>query len=93
MTRKERIDLLLTKIPADKRDAFVAALREAKDQKERVKVLQEYGITFTEEEKAAFKAEEGNEVSDAELDQAAGGCNCSCRLPCPGMCYYYCGPY
>ena len=90
MTRKERIDLLLSKIPEDKRDAFVAKLREAKDQKERAQLLKECGITFTEEEKAAFKAGDGagNEISDAELDQAAGGCSCKCA--CPGNCMSYC---
>ena len=88
MTRKERIDLLLSKLPEEKRDDFVAKLREAKDQKERAQLLKEYGVTFTEEEKTAFKAGDGNEITDAELDQAAGGCSCKCA--CPGQCMSYC---
>jgi len=89
MTRKERIDLLLSKIPEDKRDAFVAKLREAKDRKERRELLKEYGVSLTEEEKAAFKAGDGagNEISDAELDQAAGGCNCTCKAKCKCICH------
>jgi hypothetical protein len=73
MTRKERIDMVLAKIPEDKREAFVAQIREAKDPKERAKVLEEYGVAFTEEEKKAFRTEDeaGNEVSDDELDRAA----------------------
>ena len=90
MTRKERIDMVLAKIPEDKREAFVAQIREAKDREEKAKVLEEYGVAFTEEEKKAFRTEgeAGNEVSDDELDQAAGGCSCKCH--CPGYCYYYC---
>ena len=90
MTRKERIDMVLAKIPEDKREAFVAQIREAKDREEKAKVLEEYGVAFTEEEKKALQAEveAGNEVSDDELDQAAGGCSCKCH--CPGYCYYYC---
>ena len=90
MTRKERIDMVLAKIPEDKREAFVAQIREAKDLKERAKVLEEYGVAFTEEEKKAFRTEDeaGNEVSDDELDRAAGGCSCKCH--CRGICYHYC---
>ena len=90
MTRKERIDMVLAKIPEDKREAFVAQIREAKDREEKAKVLEEYGVAFTEEEKKALQAEveAGNEVSDDELDQAAGGCSCKCH--CPAHCYYYC---
>ena len=90
MTRKERIDMVLAKIPEDKREAFVAQIREAKDREEKAKVLEEYGVAFTEEEKKALQAEveAGNEVSDDELDQAAGGCSCKCH--CRGICYHYC---
>ena len=92
MTRRERIDLLLSKIPEDKRDAFVTKLREAKNQEERARLLNEYGVTFTEEEKAAFKAGDsaGNEISDAELDVAAGGCKCTCKCYCPMHCSHIC---
>ena len=37
MTRKERIDMVLAKIPEDKREAFVAQIREAKDREEKAK--------------------------------------------------------
>ena len=90
MTRKERIDLVLAKIPEDQRDAFIAKFREAKDREAKMAVVKEYGITFTDEEKEAFKAAPGNEISVSELDQAAGGCSCHCKSACPGMCYYYC---
>ena len=90
MTRKERIDLVLAKIPEDQREAFIAKFREAKDREAKMAVVKEYGITFTDEEKEAFKAAPGNEISDSELDQAAGGCSCHCKSACPGMVYYYC---
>ena len=84
MTRKERIDMVLAKIPEDKREAFVAQIREAKDPKERAKVLEEYGVAFTEEEKKAFRTEDqaGNEVSDDELDLVSGGGCASCNTYC-----------
>ena len=85
MTRKEAMNMLLTKIPEDKKELFVAELRAADSKEERGKIFKKYQITLTEEEKAALKAR-GNEVSDDELDEAAGGCcNCHCH------CHWYCG--
>ena len=55
MTRKEKIDLLLSKIEADKKDAFISDLREAKNMEERLEVIKKYGITLTGEEEEALK--------------------------------------
>ena len=89
MTRKEMMDLLLSKVPEEKKDDFVAGLRAAKTNEERVQVLKEFGITLNEEEKNNMKADVRNEISDEELDKAAGGC-CSCHMPCPGSCTQFC---
>ena len=82
MTKKEAMNLLLTKIPEDKKELFVAELRAADSKEERGKIFKKYQITLTEEEKAALK-DSGNKISDADLDEAAGGC-CSCH------CHYHC---
>ena len=83
MTKKEAMNLLLTKIPEDKKELFVAELRAADSKEERGKIFKKYQITLTEEEKAALKAR-SSEVSDDELDEAAGGC-------CQPACHCYCG--
>ena len=85
MTKKEAMNLLLTKIPEDKKELFVAELRAADSKEERGKILKKYQITLTEEEKAALKAR-SSEVSDDELDEAAGGC-CSCHCHCQCGCF------
>ena len=77
MNRKEKLDLLLSKVEEDKKEAFIAELREAKTKAERVAVVKKYGVTLTEEEAQAMKNSAGNEVSDEELDKAAGGCECA----------------
>lgn len=87
MTRKEKIDVLLSKISEDKKEAFVAELRAAKTKEERGEILKKYSVALTGEEAKAFKADTVNEISDAELDKAAGGCchsDCYCSIPCGG---------
>lgn len=79
MTKKEAIDLILSKVSEDKREALIADLREAKTKEDRKKLLEKYGISFTEEEAKAISTKE---VSDQELDNAAGGCSCHCYIPC-----------
>ena len=77
MTKKEAMNLVLSKVPEEKKEAFVKAFREAKTVEERFAVAKKYGATLTDEEAQAIKAEVGGEISDEELDCAAGGC-CSC---------------
>ena len=77
MNRKERMDLLLSKVAEDKKEAFVAELRAAKTPEERLKVAKKYNATLTEDELKAVKAESTNKIADAELDNAAGGCSCA----------------
>lgn len=85
MTRKEAMDLILSKVDESKREAFVKEFRETKTKKERLEIVKKFGVALTEEEVAKIKA--GNELSDEELDKAAGGCcgtscsyNCFCDL-------------
>lgn len=88
MNKKEKIDLLLSKVQEDKKAAFVTELREVKDQPELMELLKKYDIVFSEEEKAVITELSSKEVSDDELDAAAGGCvtfcfrKCTCKQNC-----------
>ena len=71
----------------DKRAPLVEKLRTA-DKSERAKILEEAGIRIPEDWKAAFKKAADFEVSDDDLDMAAGGCltycisSCNCDSDC-----------
>ncbi len=86
MNRKEKLDLMLSKVGEDKKEAFIAEMREAKTKEERFEVVKKYGAALTEEEAQAMKAGAGNELSDEELDKAAGGCSCHCNCSCQCIC-------
>ena len=77
MNRKKALDLILSKVDEDKKEAFVQELRSAKSKEERMTVIRKYGVTLTKEETDALKASKGNAVSDEELDKVAGGCSCA----------------
>ena len=72
MTKKEKLELLLSKVPEEQKAAFVAELREAKNMEAIEALVKKYGISLTDEEKKAMKSRT-KELSDEELDQAAGG--------------------
>lgn len=88
MTRKERMDLLLSKVAEDQKEAFVADLRTAKSKEDRTELFKKYNVVITEEEAADLKEKNGTKLSDEELDAAAGGCvgvgtcNCNCDCSC-----------
>ena len=85
MNRKDKMNLLLSKVPEAQKEAFVKELRETKNKEERGKLLKKYGVSFTEEEAAELK-EHDNKISDEELDNAAGGCCTSCTYNPYGYC-------
>ena len=72
MNDKERIDYLLTKVPEDKKEAFVEDLKGISKLEEGLAVLKKYSISLTEEEMQKLTSK--CEMSDDELDAAAGGC-------------------
>ena len=81
LTKKEKMELLLSKVAENRKADFVAELREAKTKEARQELLWKYNISLSEEEKEAMKTDT-NEVSDEELDVAAGGCCSSCNCSC-----------
>ena len=56
MTRKEKMNLVLSKVAEDKKEAFIAELREAKTPEERLKLVKKYNVTLTEDELKAVRA-------------------------------------
>ncbi|MBR2854666.1 MAG: hypothetical protein IKE81_10110 [Clostridia bacterium] len=82
MTKKEAMDLVLSKVPEEKKEAFVAAIREAKNLKERQEVLKKLDVTLTKDEATALKKNNAIEVSDDELDLVSGGGCASCNTYC-----------
>ena len=88
MTRKERIELLISKVSEDQKEAFIEELRGAKTKEDRLEVAKKYNATLTEEEAKEFMKETANEVSDEDLDTAAGGCTmCSYNCACTCICF------
>ena len=83
MTKKEKMELLLAKLAEEQKAAFVVELRESTTKEARQELLTKYNISLSDEEKEAMKSDT-NEVSDEELDAAAGGCcaGCMCGGPC-----------
>ena len=86
MTRKEKMDLLLTKVPESEKEAFIADLRQIKSREDIPAILEKYHIDLTEEEKVILHETASYVLSDEELDLAAGGCegdwSCSCHCSC-----------
>lgn len=82
MSKKEKIELLLSKVVQEQKADFVAEMREAKTKEARQELLRKYNINLSVEEKEALKANT-NEITDDELDVAAGGCvSCECNVHC-----------
>ena len=80
MSKKEKIELLLSKVAQERKADFVAELCEAKTKEAHQELLRKYNINLSVEEKEALKANT-NEITDDELDVAAGGCvSCECNV-------------
>ena len=87
MNKKEKMDLLLSKVAEDQKEAFVAELRDAKTKSERADILKKYNANLTEEEVKEFRTETANKLSDEELDMASGGGCCTCKCGCECGCF------
>ena len=74
---KEIIELVLAKVPEDKKEAFLAEVSD-KNVKKDAAFLEKYGVKLTAEELEAITSDK---ITDADLDEVAGGCMCCCA-PC-----------
>ena len=87
MTRIEALQQILSRMPEDRKEAFVSELRKAETRDECLEIIKKFGVELTEEEMAAQKKEAGSAVSDEELESAAGGCcNSNCKCNCSTHC-------
>ena len=86
MTKKEKLDLILSKLDTDKKEAFISEIRQAKTKEERTEIIRKYGVQVSKEDIESIQNMAGNKVSDEELDQAAGGCSCACSAHCSAEC-------
>ena len=78
MTRKEKMELLLSKVAEDKKEALIEALRETTTKEERTEVLKNFGVELSKEEFEAITKEEAGLLTDDDLENVAGGCVCIC---------------
>ena len=82
MTIQEANELVLSKVPEEKKEAFIAAITACKDKSEKLAVLEKFGIQLTEKELEALSS---NEITDEELALASGGCELTCCDPFSGL--------
>ncbi|MER2183735.1 MAG: hypothetical protein ABTA22_09465 [Clostridia bacterium] len=78
MTIQEANELVLSKVPEEKKEAFIAAITACKDKSEKLAVLEKFGIQLTEKELGEFGSAK---IMDEDLDLVAGGCDCTCCDP------------
>ena len=80
MTIQEANELVLAKVPEEKKEAFIEAVTACKSKAEKAAVLEKFDIQLTAEELEAINT---SKLKDADLDEAAGGCACCCaQTPC-----------
>ena len=80
MTIQEANELVLAKVPEEKKEAFIEAMSACKSKAEKTAVLEKFDIHLTAEELEAISS---SKLTDADLDEAAGGCACCCgQTPC-----------
>lgn len=80
MTVQEVKELVLSKVPEEKKEAFIEAVTACRTKAEKAAVLEKFGVQLTPEELEAISS---SKMTDAELDEAAGGCSCCCgQTPC-----------
>ena len=76
MTRKEKMDLYLARIPENDRKAFISDLRQLTSYEEIQALLDKHHIELSEDEKTQLWNESSFEISDETLDMATGGGCC-----------------
>ncbi len=86
MDRKEAFDVVLSRLPEDKREEAVARLREVETRAEKLVILKDYGIEINSPEDLLGDDwdADGVDLTDDQLKSVAGGvemtwerdCNC-----------------
>lgn len=79
MTIQEANELVLSKVPEEKKEEFIKAMTGCRNKEEKTAVLEKFGVQLTPEEIEAIGVQK---ISDEALDEAAGGCMCCCDECC-----------
>lgn len=92
MTKKEIVDILLSKVDEDKKEAFAKDLKSADGLAGLTALLDRYGVCLTEEELNAMQTGEDDrrELTEDELDLASGGCGSCDNYDDCKACHAYC---
>ena len=73
---------VLSKVPEEKKQAFIKEISACRTKAERLAVLEKFGIQLTEKELEALSS---SEITDEELALASGGCELTCCDPFSGI--------
>ncbi len=79
MTIQEANELVLSKLPEEKKEAFIKAISMCRNKAEKTAVLEKFGVQLTDIELETIGVQK---LSDEALDEAAGGCMCCCDECC-----------
>ncbi len=79
MTKKEMMDLFLSKLPEEKREDFLKDIRSCKTKKEVKALLKKYGVALSEDEAKMLHESMQKEIAPEDMKNVAGGfCSCEC---------------
>ena len=76
MTKTEVAELVLAKVPEDKKEDFLKELRNSSFKKDAA-FLEKYNVVLTQEELEQIS---NDKITDMDLDEVAGGCMCCCLV-------------
>ena len=69
---------VLSKVPEEKKQAFIKEISACRTKAERLAVLEKFGIQLTEKELEAISS---SKVAEEDLDLVSGGCDADCCDP------------
>ena len=78
MTIHEANELVLSKVPEEKKNAFIEAISACRTISEKLAVLKKFDIQLTEKELEAISS---SKVAEEDLDLVSGGCDADCCDP------------
>ena len=79
MTFQEVNELVLSKVPEEKKEDFIKEITACRNKAEKLAVLEKFGIQLTEKELEDISS---CVVTDEDLDLASGGCDAPCQTEC-----------
>lgn len=78
MTFREVNEVVLSKVPEEKKEAFIEAISACRSKSEKLAVLKKFDIQLTEKELEEISS---SKVAEEDLDLVTGGCDADCCDP------------